>query len=57
MQKEYFYLGTLLFFTAINLYFMEQSREKNAKLANFNAFAAGFTFMGALYNALAIVWG
>lgn len=57
MQKEYFYLGIQLFFTVANIYFMEQSRQRNTKLSNFCAFSAGFTFMAALYSLLALVWG
>lgn len=48
MQKEYFYLGIQLFCTFVNLYFMKQNRESHPGMANFSAFAAGVTFMGAL---------
>lgn len=57
MQREYFYLGIQLFFTFVNLYFMQQSRESNLKLSNFCAFAAGFTYMGSLYSLMELIWG
>lgn len=52
MEKDYAYLGIQLFFTVVNLYFMEQTRESNAKVSNFCAFAAGLTFMGSVRVAL-----